>query len=381
MNPIERVLGESGEAALARLLPRLRAYVEHESPSRDYERCAALAQRVASDIVELGGSAQLIDAPPLGMHVLARFGPETGQPLLVMGHLDTVHPVGTLERQPFTIDPASGRVSGPGVYDMKSGVVLMLEALGGLLRSGRLRRAVHVLITCDEEIGSHTSRAIIEDEARQAQLVLVPEPSLPGGKVKTSRKGVATYAMTARGRAAHAGIEPERGINAIAELAHQIISLDAIANPATGSTVSVGTIKGGTATNTIPAEASAAVDVRYSSAAEAGRVHAALMQRTPTIGGASVEVVQTEARPPLERTEKVIALYQQARALAAELEFDLGEGSTGGGSDGCLSAAVGTPTLDGLGAQGGGAHAIDEHVLLADLPLRLAFYMLLLERL
>lgn len=363
------------------LLDRLRAYVEQETPSRDYARCAGLAERIGADLEAINARVELFDAPPNGKHVLAELGPAHGEPLLIMAHLDTVHPAGTIERQPFTIDQANDRVSGPGVYDMKSGLALMIEALAQLHGLLRLHSRIRVLVTCDEEIGSHTSRALIEAEARKARAVLVPEPSLPNGGVKTSRKGVATYTITARGRAAHAGLAPQTGINAINELAHQVIVLQDIADAELGTTLSVGTIQGGTATNVVPAEAVAAVDVRFGSAAEAARVDQALHALQPRLAGASLAVRQTESRPPLERSERVIALYQRARALAAELSFDLKEGGTGGGSDGSLAAAVGAATLDGLGPQGAGAHAIDEHVILSDLPFRLRLYTLLLDRL
>ena len=363
------------------LLDRLRAYVEHESPSRDYARCASLAERIGADLQRLGARVELVEAQPNGKHVLAELGPNDGKPLLIMAHLDTVHPVGTLERQPFTVDEAADRVSGPGVYDMKGGLSIMIEALAALREQNRLEQRIRVLVTCDEEIGSHTSRALIEAEAKAARAVLVPEPSLIGGGVKTSRKGVATYLLTARGRAAHAGLAPQTGINAITELAHHIVKLHEIANEQAGTTLAAGTITGGTATNVIPAEAMVTVDVRFMTAAESERVHNALTALRPVLPGATIEVKRTEWRPPLERTERIVELYQRARALARELDFDLGEGGTGGGSDGSLAAAVGAATLDGLGPQGAGAHAIDEHVILSDLPLRLRFYTLLLARL
>lgn len=370
------VLNEPSED---RLLQRVRKYVEHETPSGNAERCSALADVIASDLRELGAQVTLIPAPGMGQHVLAEI-PGSAPHILVLGHLDTVHPIGTLERQPFAI--AGDRVTGPGVFDMKSGVSLMIEAIAELRRANRkINRALRVLISCDEEVGSHTSRTHIESNALGARAVLVPEPSLPGGRAKTQRKGVATYQLTIRGRAAHAGIEPERGISAITELAHQVLAIQSMAAPEQGTTVSVGTIRGGTTSNVIPAEAHAAIDVRFARASEGERVHAAMSALSPHTQGVTIEVDRVDTRPPLERSAGVIALYQEARAIATELGFDLAEGSTGGGSDGCLTAAIGIPTLDGLGPQGGGAHASDEHVLLADLPFRLKFFAALLERL
>jgi glutamate carboxypeptidase len=381
-DPVEELLGESRATAAQRVLHRLRSYVEQETPSGNDERCRALAQQVAVECETLGALIQNIEANENRLHIRAEFGAvrdPTAAHLLVIGHIDTVHPEGTLARQPFEV--TAERASGPGIYDMKAGVALMVEALALLRRNGRVpHRRVVLLITCDEEIGSGTSREHIEAAARDAEYVLVPEPALSGGRAKTSRKGVATYRLTAHGRAAHAGVEPEKGVNAIIELAHQLTRLPEL-NDGDGTTVTVGEIRGGTATNVIPALATAAIDVRFPTQAADVRVHEALAHLEPRNKAARLELEQTDWRPPLERNEGVIALYEQARTLASELDFDLGEGGTGGGSDGCFTAALGVPTLDGLGPQGGGAHAIDEHVLVADLPLRLAFYALMLERL
>ena len=379
---IEQRLGEPSGDAIRRVLKRLGSYVERETPSGDGAACSALAQQIAREAEGLGARVTLLDAPNMGLHVRAEFAAanDNAAPhLLVLAHLDTVHPKGTLTRQPFKV--TSERASGPGIYDMKAGVALMMEALDLL---GRIRRTpnrpIVLLVTCDEEVGSHTSRALIEAAAVGAHAVLVPEPSLSNGRAKTSRKGVATYRLSAHGRAAHAGVEPEKGVNAIIELAHHITALPQLAD-ADGTTVTVGTVSGGSATNVIPASASATIDVRFPTMAARTRVQEALRGLQPKTAGARLELQETEWRPPLERTAAVVALYQEARALAAELRFDLGEGGTGGGSDGCFTAALGIPTLDGLGAQGGGAHAVDEHVLVADLPFRLAFFSLLLERL
>ncbi|HSL71697.1 MAG TPA: M20 family metallopeptidase [Longimicrobiales bacterium] len=378
---IEAVLGETREAAARRVLARLRSYVEHESPSGDHARCAALAERIASDARTLGANANLLDAPGMGRHVRAEFAAnQDAPPLLVLGHLDTVHPVGTLERQPFTT--LNHRACGPGIYDMKAGVALMLEAIALLQRSGRKNaRRIVLLVTCDEEIGSHTGRPHIEAAARGAHAVLVPEPSLADGSVKTSRKGVATYRLTAHGRAAHAGIEPEKGVNAVVELAHQVLALQQIAAQFADGSITVGTVSGGTATNVVPALATASVDVRFASIAAGERIDTELNKIAPRTSGARVEVERTDWRPPLERSPGVVALYERARGIAETLGMQLGEGGTGGGSDGCLTAALGVPTLDGLGPRGGGAHSVDEHVLIDDLPFRLAFYSRLLEEL
>jgi glutamate carboxypeptidase len=371
------VTGEDIASAVA----RLRRYVEHETPSGDEVRCAALADVIAQDLRQLGASVSTVPAAGMGKHVLADFphSEPTGH-LLILGHLDTVHPVGTLTTQPFTI--TDDQITGPGVYDMKAGVALMIEALARLRHEQTpTSHRIRMLVTCDEEVGSHTSLRVIEEQAQGAVAVLVPEPSLPGGGVKSARKGVATYRLNVHGRAAHAGVEPERGINAITELAHQILAVQELGNAQLGTTVSVGTVSGGTASNVVPARATATIDVRYAQNDEGARVRRALDALTARHPGAAIELGVIDSRPPLERNERIIALYHNARAIAAELGFELGEGGTGGGSDGCLTAALGVPTLDGLGPQGGGAHAVDEHVRRQDLSFRLAFYMALLEKL
>lgn len=373
----------NGEAVdLARMLERLRHYVEHETPTGDAERMNALAAELERDLSAAGATVERIDAPGVGCHLLARVaGREPAErPLLLLGHMDTVHPVGTLASRPFTVE--GDRAMGPGIYDMKAGLVVIVEALSRLRGAGAApRRPVTILITGDEEAGSGTSRGLIETEARGSAAVLVLEPPLANGAAKTARKGVAIYHLCTTGRPAHAGIEPERGVSAVVEMAHQILRVLALADPARGTTINVGVVHGGTASNVVPAEARAEIDVRFSTAAELKRVDAGLRALTPVLDGAGVEVVGGENRPPLERTDGVVELYGRVRAIAAELGFDLGEGSTGGGSDGCYTAAIGVPTLDGLGVGGGGAHAADEHIVVADLPRRAALLVRLLERL
>ncbi|HEX7119907.1 MAG TPA: M20 family metallopeptidase [Longimicrobiales bacterium] len=366
----------------ARILDRLRAWVEHETPSGDASACAALAADIGDVLAAAGASIEWVDAPGRGRHLVARVpGREAAlEPVVVLGHLDTVHPRGTLAERPFRV--VGGRAEGPGTYDMKAGLALVAEALLLFHETGTApRRPVTVLVTCDEEIGSGTSRALIEATARGAAAVLVPEPPLPGGAAKTGRKGVAGYRILTHGRASHAGLEPEKGVNAILELAHQTIRAMALAEPDRGTTISVGRTGGGTATNVVPAEAWAELDVRFTTVAEQRRVDDALRALTPVLPGARVTVEGGENRPPLEQTAGVLRLYRHARALAAELGFELGEGVAGGASDGNFTGALGVPTLDGLGPMGGGAHSVDEHVVVADLTRRAALYARLLETL
>jgi glutamate carboxypeptidase len=383
---LSATLGVDDDEARSRVLERVRRYVEIETPSGDEAALNELAGIVARDAEALGGRVERHAAPGFGTNLLITFdggvgvGGDDGKAVVVLTHIDTVHPAGTLETQPFRV--RGDRAEGPGVYDMKCGLVLVLEARATLrARGARPARPVRLLVTCDEEIGSHSSYERIVQLARGAAAVLVPEPSVPGGGVKTARKGVATFDLHVTGRAAHAGIEPGRAVSAISEIALQIVELLELADHERGTTVNVGTISGGTATNVVAAAARAGIDVRSVDTGEAARVRAGLERLAPKLAGAAVRVELKEQRPPLERTAAVVRLYEHARALAAELGVELAEGSTGGGSDGSITAAAGAPTLDGLGADGGGAHATDEHVLLADLPFRVALFTRLFETL
>lgn len=383
MSDVGRDANEAGASdAGTAVLERLRAYVELESPTGDVARATQMAELLARDLEQAGAVVERLSAPDWGEHLDARIeGREADLPAVVLlGHLDTVHPVGTLAERPFRV--VDGRAEGPGSFDMKAGLAVIVEALRRLAAAGRRpRRPVRILVSCDEEVGSRTSRAWIEDASRNAAACLVLEPSLPGGRVKTARKGVSQYRLRARGRAAHAGVDPERGINAIVELAAQIPRILALADSDRGTTVNIGTIHGGTAGNVVAAEAEAEVDVRFASPAEGQRVDAAMHALGPATAGAGLEVEGGINRPPLVRTEGVVTLYETARAAAAKLGFELGEGATGGGSDGSFVAALGVPTLDGLGPAGGGAHAVDEHVVVDDLPRRVALLERLLETL
>ncbi|MDR3619493.1 MAG: M20 family metallopeptidase [Paludisphaera borealis] len=362
-------------------LAELTALAEHESPSRDKPRLDALAATIAGRWASLGGIVEIVANPQGGDHIIARFGRPTGQrPSLVLGHFDTVWPVGTLGRMPVRRE--AGRLHGPGIYDMKASLVLfsaVLEALEATER--RLTRPVVALFTSDEEIGSPTSRSLIEQIAAESAHVFVLEPPLADGSLKTARKGVGRFTMTVEGKAAHAGVSPEKGASAIVELAHQILGLQTLNDPAAGTTLNVGLIQGGTTPNVVPAHASAEIDVRAVTRAGAEKVERALSALVAVTPGTRLSVTGGFNRPPMERTEAVAALFEQARRVGRGLGLKLTEGSTGGGSDGNFTAALGVPTLDGLGVEGGGAHADDEHIvidsfsarasLLADLILEL----------
>ncbi|MGW2182222.1 M20 family metallopeptidase [Streptomyces sp. NPDC001732] len=334
-----------------------------ESPSEDPAAVADCARTVAGLGTRLTGAApEWLDGS--GRPALRwRFG--SGDRVLLLGHFDTVWPVGSLATHPFEI--TGGRLTGPGCFDMKAGVVQLFHALSALDDLD----GVSVLLTGDEEIGAPTSRALIEAEARRTRAVLVLEAS-ENGALKTVRKGVSSYGLGIAGRAAHAGLEPHRGINTTTELAHQILALSALADPATGTTVTPTVASSGTTRNTVPDAARLLVDVRVETAAEQDRVDRAVRALRPVTEGASLTFTGGPDRPPLP-ADASAELFELARRHGAELGLGtLRAVAVGGASDGNLTAGVGTPTLDGLGAVGGGAHADDEHVLVAELPRRTA---------
>jgi glutamate carboxypeptidase len=364
------------------ILKSIRELVERETRSREEARLDEIAGFVAGQLREIGGQVELIPQPGYGTHLLARFDfghGRTERDVLVVGHLDTVWPVGALERLPFRVTP-EGYAYGPGIFDMKSSVAIVVESLR-TIASRRLdtKRPVTLLLTCDEEIGSRTSRPLIEEEAKNAAAALILEPPIAGGVVKTGRKGIGTFTVRALGRAAHAGLDPEKGVNAIVELAHQTLRLAALNDYDRGITVSVGLIDGGSALNVVPACASAKVDVRFWTTEDGEALVAAIRGLTPVTAGAQIEVSGGINRPPMPRSEKNIALYEHARALAAELGFDLRDEVVGGGSDGNFIAAMGVPTLDGLGVDGAGAHAEHEHIIIDDIPRRAALLTRLIQ--
>ena len=366
------------------LLDTIETLARLESPSDDkaaVDRCgAALAARLEA----IGGRVTRLPQTRRGDHLRAEFstsipaggdgGHQEGRrsaQILLLGHFDTVWPVGTLERMPLM--RANGRLHGPGVFDMKAGIAIAMLATRALLETGApLARRIVMLWTTDEEVGSGTSRAAIEDEARRSDAVLVLEPSLPGGALKTSRKGCGEYELIVHGVAAHAGIDPSKGASAIHELARQIVRIEQLQELDRGVSVNVGRVSGGTRTNVIAEEARAVIDVRAPAAADAARIDAALRAVTPVDRRTTLSVTGGIDRPPLERTDKVVGLYRQAQAVAAGLGMRLDEGATGGGSDGNFTAALGVKTLDGLGAVGDGAHALHEHVDIESLADRAA---------
>ena len=360
------------------LLETIEALVALESPTTDkaaVDRCGAV---LVTRLEAIGGRVTRLPREARGDHLLAEFGCGASQ-VLMLGHFDTVWPVGQLDRMPPV--RSGGRLHGPGVFDMKAGIAIAMLATRALLETGT--QPAHRLVmlwTTDEEVGSETSRAAIEDEARRSRAVLVLEPSLPGGAVKTSRKGCGQYEVVVRGIAAHAGIDPSKGASAIRELANQISQLYRLPEQESGLSLNVGTISGGSRANVIAEEARAVVDVRASTAVEASAFDGVIRRQSPADPRTRIEISGGFDRPPLERTELVQRLYNQAREVARELGHDLAEGGTGGGSDGNFTAALGVPTLDGLGAVGEGAHALHEHVDIDSLPDRAALVAGLITR-
>ena len=357
-------------AERAWLLETVQALVRLESPTDDkaaVDRCGA---ELASRLSAIGGRVSTLPRTGRGNHLLAEFGCGTSQ-ILLLGHFDTVWPVGQITRMP--VELRDGRLHGPGVFDMKTGIALGMLAARALVETGApLSKRIVMLWTTDEEVGSETSRATIEDEARRSDAVLVLEPSLPGGMLKTSRKGCGTYEIVLRGVAAHAGVDPAKGASAIHELAHQIERLTRLPKQSPGISLNIGLISGGSRSNVVAEEARAVVDVRAVTANEMHVVDGIVRHRELRDPRVTMEISGGFDRPPLERTAAVERLYKQASQIARELGHELTEGSTGGGSDGNFTAALGVPTLDGLGAIGDGAHALHEHVEVDALPDRAA---------
>ena len=361
------------------LVAGIRALVEHESPTRDAAATTGIIAKVKARLDAIGAKTRL-QATEHGTHLVSRvkFGESIqGGAVLLLGHVDTVWPLGTLSRIPFRVD--DGRAFGPGIFDMKSGVEVMVAALEAI-HALELQpwREMRLLLSCDEESGSATSRDLIASEAADCAAVFVLEPSLPGGKVKTARKGIANYELIARGVSAHAGLDPEKGVSAISELAHQILALNALNDRKEGISVNVGVIRGGTLSNVVASEARADVDVRFRTMAQGKEIARRIESLQPVQARAQIELRGGIDRPPLERTTAVTALYHRARSIASHLGFELGEGPSGGASDGNFTAAQGIPTLDGLGVEGDGAHAAHEHIVIADLPRRAALITALL---
>ncbi len=361
-------------------LSNLKTIVEYESPSSDKHEVDRLIDFLQSQLEHRNADVDRIRQNEFGDLLVARFGQGPERPLLVMTHVDTVWPVGTLSRIPWSVADGIGR--GPGIYDMKASVAMMLSAIDILQKRNLTDRPIVWLINTEEEVGSPASRPYIEQLALESECVLCLEPPVPPVfSLKTERKGVGMFTMEVTGQASHAGADHQAGISAVEELARQIQRLHALTDYDRGTTVNVGVISGGTKRNVVAAHAEALIDLRVTTMDEANRVVPLILESKPTLEGARVTVSGELNRPPMERAEHIISAFSKAETIAAGIGQEITEAATGGGSDGNFTAALNVPTIDGLGCPGDGAHADTEHIHLAFLTPRTALLAALLEQL
>ena len=362
------------------MLAMLQRMVEIESPSDNKLAVDRMGSFLAHEFEHLGGKITFFPQKEAGNHLKAEFSGSAGKPVLLLGHFDTVWSMGTLANMPFRVE--GGRAFGPGIYDMKAGITMMIFALQALKASGSQHRPVTILLDTDEEVGSTTGRAVVEATAKSCEAVLVLEPSQgPKGHLKTSRKGVGDITIRVRGRASHSGVDFEKGHSAIVELARQLLEIVKFTDLDRGITVNPGIIQGGTRSNVIAAEAWAEVDLRIARAVDATTLEQKFAALKPFDPECSIELSGGMNRPPMERTEGTVRLFEIAREIASGIGLALEESSTGGGSDGNFTSALGVPTLDGLGALGKGAHASHESIVIEQLPRRTAVLAGLLQTL
>jgi glutamate carboxypeptidase len=354
------------------ILDLTRQLIETESPSGDIEGSRSVVDLLVAEAEKLNSiqSIKRIEIPNYGEHlIISAWSNIDKSPILVLGHTDTVHPRGTIIARPWRKD--NGRAYGPGIFDMKASCVMALYAIRACTELSFLpKHPVILLLTCDEENGSRTGRALVESVARRAKEVFVLEPPTANGSVKTGRKGIGIFRLDVHGIAAHAGLEPEKGASAILELVRQIDRLHSLNDASLGTTLNVGIVQGGISTNVVPAEAHAQIDVRFKTMEEGQRIEEYINNLVPFDERVKLSVHGGINRPPLKRTEDVIRLYERAKRIAAELGFDLGEAQVGGASDGNFVAAMGIPVLDGLGVMGDGAHADHEHIIVDSIAQR-----------
>lgn len=360
-------------ARQSEILNLIRRIVEIESPSYDVEGSRAVVELLASEAAKFPfvDSIEKIPFEDRGEHLIVRaFSRKDEKPALLLGHTDTVHPRGSLQERPWREE--NGRIFAPGIFDMKTGAALMFEVLRAFADLNlKPANPLTILLSCDEETGSETGREFVEREAGNAAFCLVCEPSA-NGAVKTGRKGTGYYLLKAHGVASHAGLDPEKGASAVLELARQTLKIHELNNSAIGTTANVTTVKGGTTSNVIPAEAECEIDVRFTSLAEAERIDREIKNLKPFNERVGLEIEGDINRPPMERTEKTVRLFGKAREIAASFGYELKETQVGGASDGNFVSALGVPVLDGLGVAGDGAHAVHEHIIAADVPKRAA---------
>jgi glutamate carboxypeptidase len=352
----------------------IKALVEVESPSGDMEGSRGVVDLLAgaASRLECVDAIEHIDVPDFGQHlVIKAFQKQSAGQILLVGHTDTVHSLGSLSERPWRVE--HDRIYGPGIFDMKANCALAIEVLRTLVELKTMPSfGVTVVLTCDEEVGSMSGWPLIEQVAKSqsTRCAFVMEPPASGGRVKTSRKGTGIFAIKVEGKAAHAGLEPEKGASAILELARQTEQLHALNLSGSGITLNVGVVHGGTRSNVVAAEAQGEIDVRFSTEAESREIERILSSLKPIDDRTKVFVSGGINRPPMERTPAVVELFEKARAIASDLDFELGEAQVGGASDGNFLAAMGIPVLDGLGISGDGAHAVHEHIEANDIARR-----------
>lgn len=370
----------AAKSAKDEILADIRALVEIESPSDNRDAVNRAVAWVEQRAKSLGGVTKRHSQPEFGDHLEIHFGKSSEKPtVLLLGHLDTVWSMGTLSHMPFKIEKK--RVWGPGVLDMKSGVVMALHAVHMLQQAEALDREVILLLVSDEEVGSESSRPLTEEVAKKVGAVFVLEPGQGiGGAAKTWRKGVGEFVVRVHGVASHSGVDFTKGQSAIIEMAYQILKIKEFTDLKRGLTVNPGTITGGTRTNVIAEYAECHVDLRVQKMADAARIEKKMKALKPKNRQCKIEVEGGMNRPPMERSKGVLKLYGMAREIASDIGFALKEEGTGGGSDGNFTAALGIPTLDGLGGVGEGAHAAHESILLDELPRRTALLAGLIQR-
>ncbi len=352
------------------MVQTIREFAEIESPSDDKVACDLMAEFLAEPFANQGGKIRIHPAVKFGNNLQIDFpGRDQVKPVLLLGHFDTVYPLGTLATMPCHV--TNGRLYGPGVLDMKSGIAIMLYAIQALRAwYGDLPRPVTVFLVSDEEVGSYSSREITMALAKESAGVLVLEPAAGRGAVKTARKGVGEYTLHVKGVASHAGLDPGKGHSAIVEMARHITAIWKMNDPRQGVSANPGIIRGGTRTNVVAAEAAVEIDVRIKKAQQAKVLDRKIRSLKPIDKYCKLIIEGAINRLPMERTPGVVALYKKAKSVAAEIGWKLGEAAVGGGSDGNFTAGIGVPTLDGMGGYGDGAHAVHEHIVISELPRR-----------
>lgn len=378
MNPVE--LLKYFEAQLSKIIGSIIEIVEIESPSRDVAGINAVVDWIESQVKAISSDFKIerVNSEGFGDHLIVHgFSDQNSNgEIMILGHTDTVHPRGSNLKNPTRIE--AEKLFGCGTFDMKANIALFLEVLRCIVKNElKPARPFTLLLSSDEEIGSPTGRAIVEREASGADFCLVCEPSA-NGKIKTGRKGTGMFTLKARGIPSHAGLDPEKGASAILELSRQIPKVQELNDIENGTTANVCTIKGGTTSNVIPEHASCEIDVRFTKQSEAERVETSLKGLGSFDERVSLELVGEINRPPMERTENIVKLFEKAKRLADSFGYELGETQVGGASDGNFVGALGVPVLDGLGIAGNGAHTLKEHILIDDIAKRATLIALLL---